>query len=95
MEADLGQLHHPLQQSISDTRGEVEFLEESRTIGTKSAALVDNVWAAPAPTVAGPLVELLLDPMIDVSGPPFLRYQAKHRGLGQYDFLGSAVAIRK
>lgn len=46
--------------------GEIEFLEEGGIVELKNALLVDNAWAAPEATgCGGPLLELLVDPVID------------------------------
>lgn len=81
---------------ISGTLGEVEFLEEGRIIETKGATLVDNAWAAPgANGCGGLLVELLLDPVIDVSGGLPAASGKNTAVLVNTIFQGSAVAIRK
>jgi hypothetical protein len=54
---------------ITGSAGEVDFLEEGRIVVAENAALVDNAWAAPgASGCGGALVELLLDPVINVAG---------------------------
>ena len=57
---------------IKGSAGAIEFLEEGRIVVSEDAVLVDNSWGAPGATgCGGPLVELLLDPVIDVaSGLP-------------------------
>jgi len=53
---------------ISGSPGEIEFFEEGRILESKNATLVDNAWAAPGATgCGGALVELLLDPVVNVS----------------------------
>jgi len=53
---------------ITGTPGEIEFLEEGRILVSHNARLVDNAWSAPGATgCGGALVELLLDPVINVS----------------------------
>lgn len=48
--------------------GEAEFLEEFRIVKLNGNVLVDNKWSAPGVTgCGGPLVELLLDPVINAS----------------------------
>jgi hypothetical protein len=48
--------------------GEGEFLEGFRIVKLNNNVLVDNTWSAPGVTgCGGPLVELLLDPVINVS----------------------------
>jgi hypothetical protein len=54
--------------SIRGSAGELEFLEEGRIVESKGATLVDNAWSAPGATgCGGALVELLLDPVVNVS----------------------------
>jgi hypothetical protein len=49
--------------------GEGEIIESGHIIQVKNSVQVDNAWAAPGATgCGGPLVELLLDPVINVSG---------------------------
>jgi hypothetical protein len=53
---------------IRGNAGEIEFLEEGRIVESKNATLVDNSWSAPgASGCGGPLVELLLDPVVNAS----------------------------
>jgi len=48
--------------------GEGEFLEEFRIVKLKGNVLVDNTWAAPGVSgCGGPLVELLLNPVVNTS----------------------------
>jgi hypothetical protein len=54
---------------IKGSAGEIEFLEEGRIVESKNAKLVDNAWSAPGATgCGGPLIELILDPVVNVSG---------------------------
>jgi hypothetical protein len=53
---------------ISGTPGEITFLNEGRIAEAKNNRLVDNAWSAPgASGCGGPIVELLLDPVVNVS----------------------------
>jgi hypothetical protein len=53
---------------INGFGGEGAFLEGGRIIELKNNVLVDNAWAAPGATgCGGSLVELLLDPVVNVS----------------------------
>jgi hypothetical protein len=53
---------------ITGSGGEGEFLEGFKIVKLKGNVLVDNAWAAPGTTgCGGPLVELALDPVINVS----------------------------
>src|SRR3954470_24650040 len=86
----------PPNKPISGTLGEVEFLEEGRIIETKGATLVDNAWSAPgASGCGGPLVELLLDPVINASGGLPAASGKNTAVLVNTIFQGSALAIRK
>jgi hypothetical protein len=52
---------------ISGAGGEGEFLEGGRILRLKNNTLVDNAWSAPGATGCGGfLVELLLDPVVNV-----------------------------
>jgi hypothetical protein len=58
----------PPNKPITGVGGEGEFLEEFAIFRLKGNVLVDNAWAAPGATgCGGILVELVLDPVIDVS----------------------------
>jgi hypothetical protein len=49
--------------------GEGEFLEGFRIVKLNNNVLVDNTWSAPGVTgCGGPLVELLLNPVVNASG---------------------------
>ncbi len=53
---------------ISGQLGFIDFLEEGAIAFGKEIVLVDNAWSAPgASGCGGPLVELLLDPVINAS----------------------------
>jgi hypothetical protein len=46
--------------------GSAEFLEEEELLRINGSELVDNTWSAPAATgCGGPIVELLLDPIVN------------------------------
>ena len=82
--------------AISGTLGAVEFLEEGRIIETQGATLVDNSWAAPgAGGCGGPIVELLLDPVVNVSSGLPAASGKNTAVLVNTIFQGSAAAIRK
>jgi hypothetical protein len=81
---------------IHGTAGTPEFLEGVRILHLKGATLVDNAWSAPGATgCGGPLVELVLDPVIDVSGG--LPSAAGHNTaiLNNEIYVTSAAALRK
>jgi hypothetical protein len=51
---------------IKGKGGELTFTEEAQILHVKGSALVDNTWAAPhASGCGGPIVELIIDPIID------------------------------
>jgi hypothetical protein len=51
---------------ITGTGGSLEFAEEAQIIHLKGSSLVDNTWSAPhASGCGGPIVELILDPILD------------------------------
>jgi hypothetical protein len=53
---------------ITGSPGEIEFLEEGRIAVAKNSKLVDNAWSAPGVSGCGGfLVELLLNPVVNVS----------------------------
>jgi hypothetical protein len=53
---------------ITGVGGEGEFLEGFQIIKLKGNVLVDNAWSAPGVTgCGGPIVELLLDPVVNTS----------------------------
>jgi hypothetical protein len=87
---------HAPNKPISGTIGEVEFLEEGRIVEAKGATLVDNDWAAPgASGCGGPIVELLLDPVINASGGLPAASGKNSAVLINTLFQGSAAAIRR
>ena len=48
--------------------GHIEFYEESQIAEVTGTSLVDNAWAAPhASGCGGPIVELIIDPIVDLS----------------------------
>jgi hypothetical protein len=58
----------PPNTSIQGSGGTLEFLEEGRILETKGTKLVDNAWSAPGATgCGGPIVELILDPILNAS----------------------------
>jgi hypothetical protein len=58
----------PPNKPITGTPGEITFLNEGRIAEAKNNRLVDNAWSAPGATgCGGPIVELLLDPVVNVS----------------------------
>src|SRR5436305_89903 len=58
----------PPNKPITGSPGEITFLEEGRIAEAKNSKLVDNAWSAPGVTgCGGAIVELLLDPVVDVS----------------------------
>ena len=81
---------------ISGFGGEGAFLEGGRIIELKNNVLVDNAWSAPGATgCGGPLVELVLDPVINVSGG--LPSEAGHNSaiLKGTASTTSALAVKK
>jgi hypothetical protein len=51
---------------IQGKGGQAEFTEEDRILVVRNAELVDNAWSAPgANGCGGPIVELILDPIIN------------------------------
>jgi hypothetical protein len=82
--------------AITGKAGFIEFLEEGRIAVGKEVVLVDNAWSAPgASGCGGALVELLLDPVINVSAG--LPAAAGHNTaiLNNVAIFGSAAAVRK
>jgi hypothetical protein len=58
----------PPNTSIHGTGGTLTFLEEGRILEINGTTLVDNAWSAPgAHGCGGAIVELILDPIINVS----------------------------
>jgi hypothetical protein len=86
----------PPNTSISGFGGEGEFLESGRIIQLSNNVLVDNAWSAPgASGCGGFLVELVLDPVVDVSAG--LPAEAGHNTaiLKGTASLTSTAAVRK
>jgi hypothetical protein len=51
---------------ITGNGGSLEFAEEAQIIHVTGSSLVDNTWSAPhASGCGGPIVELILDPILD------------------------------
>jgi hypothetical protein len=58
----------PPNTSISGSGGLLEFKEEAQILQINNAKLVDNAWSAPsAHGCGGPIVELLINPIINAS----------------------------
>ncbi len=81
---------------IKGSAGSIEFLEEGRILEAKGAKLVDNAWSAPgASGCGGFLVELLLDPVVNV-GAGLPAAAGKNTAILNNDiFVASAAAVRK
>jgi hypothetical protein len=80
---------------ISGKAGFIEFLEEGAIAVGKGVVLVDNAWAAPgASGCGGPLVELLLDPVINVSAGLPAAAGKNTAILNNVAIFGSAAAAR-
>ena len=81
---------------ITGSPGEIEFLEEGRIAVAKNSKLVDNAWSAPGVSGCGGfLVELLLNPVVNVSaGLPAAA--GKNTAILQGTLnVASAAAVRK
>jgi hypothetical protein len=53
---------------IKGTKGKIRLIEEEEILQTENSILVDNTWSAPhASGCGGPIVELIIDPIIDAS----------------------------
>ena len=51
---------------ITGSGGELEFKEEAQILEIRNASLVDNGWSAPSASgCGGPIVEYILDPIIN------------------------------
>jgi hypothetical protein len=86
----------PPNEPIVGSAGSISFLEEGRILFAEEAELVDNAWSAPGATgCGGPLLELLVDPVIDIAGE--LPAESGHNTaiLVSDASLGSALAVRK
>jgi len=80
---------------IKGSAGAIEFLEEGRILESTGAKLVDNAWSAPgASGCGGFLVELVLDPIVNIGAG--LPATAGHNTaiLNNKIFVGSAAAVR-
>jgi hypothetical protein len=56
----------PPNEPIHGFAGESQFLDEGRILQLNHGELVDNAWSAPGATgCGGPIVELLIDPVVD------------------------------
>jgi hypothetical protein len=81
---------------IHGSVGIFEFFEEGRILEDKEAILVENAWSAPGATgCGGPLVELLLDPVVNVSGGLPAAAGKNTAILVNTINVASAVAVRK
>lgn len=86
----------PPNTSIHGTAGTPEFLEGFRIFHLKGASLVDNAWSAPgASGCGGFLVELVLDPVIDVSGGLPAAAGRNTAILNNEIWVSAAAALRK
>jgi hypothetical protein len=86
----------PPNEPITGKAGFIDFLEEGRIAFGEEIVLVDNAWSAPGATgCGGPLVELLLDPVIDVSGGLPAAAGRNTAILNNVAYFGSAAAVRK
>jgi len=86
----------PPNKSIRGHTGFIDFLEEGRIAFGKDITLVDNAWSAPGATgCGGPLVELLLDPVVNVSGGLPAAAGKNTAILNTVAYFGSAAAVRK
>jgi hypothetical protein len=82
--------------SIKGHTGFIDFLEEGRIAVAKETTLVDNAWSAPGVTgCGGPLVELLLDPVVNVSAGLPAAAGRNTAILNNVAYFGSAAAVRK
>lgn len=76
--------------------GKGKFLEEGRILVDSELTMVDNSWASPGVTgCGGGLVELLLDPVVDVSAGLPAEAGRNTAVLVNTASVGSAAAIRK
>lgn len=81
---------------ISGQAGFIDFLEEGRIAFGEEVVLVDNAWSAPgASGCGGPLVELLLDPVVDISAGLPAAAGKNTAILNNFAIFGSAAAVRK
>ncbi len=81
---------------ITGHAGFIDFLEEGRIAFGKDVTLVDNAWSAPGVTgCGGPLVELLLDPVVNVSAGLPAAAGRNTAILNNAAYFGSGAAVRK
>lgn len=81
---------------ISGQAGFIDFLEEGRIAFGEEVVLVDNAWSAPGVSgCGGALVELLLDPVVDVSAGLPAKAGKNTAILKNVAYFGSAAAVRK
>jgi hypothetical protein len=81
---------------ITGHAGFIDFLEEGRIAFGEDVVLVDNAWSAPgASGCGGLLVELVLDPIINVSGGLPAAAGKNTAILNNVAYFGSAAAVRK
>lgn len=86
----------PPNEPITGKAGFIAFLEEGRIAFGEEIVLVENAWSAPgALGCGGPLVELLLDPVVDVSGGLPAKEGKNTAILDNVAYFGSAAAVRK
>ncbi len=80
---------------ISGHTGFLDFLEEGAIAFGEDITLVDNAWAAPgASGCGGPLVELLLDPVINVSAGLPAAAGKNTAVLENTAYFGAGAAVR-
>jgi hypothetical protein len=81
---------------ITGNTGFIDFLEEGRIAFGEEIVLVDNAWSAPGVSgCGGPLVELLLNPVVNVSAGLPAKAGKNTAILDNVAFFGSAAAVRK
>jgi hypothetical protein len=81
---------------ITGKTGFIDFLEEGSIAFGKEIVLVDNAWSAPgASGCGGPLVELLLDPVVNASAGLPAAAGKNTAILKNTAFFGAAVSVRE
>lgn len=81
---------------ISGQLGFVDFLEEGSIAFGEEIVLVENAWSAPGATgCGGPLVELLLDPVVNVSAGLPAAAGKNTAILENTAYFGAAAAVRE
>jgi hypothetical protein len=81
---------------IKGNVGFLDFLEEGSIAFGEEIVLVDNAWSAPgASGCGGPLVELLLDPVVNVSAGLPAAAGKNTAILKNTAFFGAAAAVRE